>query len=138
MPFLPKPFRPASQRTRSEVRQAADQRRGSARARGYDSRWDKAAKAHLDRNPLCVYCAMGVWGDEPRDTAAVLVDHLIPHRGDMAVFWSRRDWVSSCEACHSGPKQRIERRSAALAVFANDVRRHLAAGAPTPGGGSIP
>jgi 5-methylcytosine-specific restriction endonuclease McrA len=78
-------------------------RRGS-RARGYDHRWDEARAAHLREHPLCRYCEL-----EGRVTPAMLVDHFYPHRGDRAVFWERRWWVSSCAPCHSGPKQAAER-----------------------------
>lgn len=103
-------------------------RRGSARERGYTTAWDKAAKGHLDRSPLCVYCAMGAWGQPPRVTAARLVDHLIPHKGDQAIFWNKRDWVSSCTPCHAGPKQAAEQRPPDLARLANAVRAFLAQG----------
>jgi hypothetical protein len=41
-------------------------------------------------------------------TAASLVDHLYPHKGDQTLFWIRTWWVSSCAPCHNGFKQRIE------------------------------
>lgn len=78
-------------------------RRG-ARQRGYDSEWERAAASHLQRHPLCAYCALN-----QVVTAATLVDHLYPHRGDRTLFWRREWWVSSCGSCHSGFKQQIER-----------------------------
>lgn len=133
MPMMPPNFRPSGRRPDPVRRQEDDRRRGSARARGYTSKWDKAAKGHLEKNPLCVYCAMGAWGDALRSTPSTLVDHLIPHRGDQAIFWNRRDWIASCDDCHVGPKQRTERNLGALAVLANAVRAWLAR---RPGGGS--
>jgi 5-methylcytosine-specific restriction endonuclease McrA len=127
---MPPTFRSARQRSTTERKAEADGRRGSARVRGYTTPWDKAAAGHRAKHPLCVYCAMGAWGDAPRDTAADLIDHLIPHRGDQAIFWNRRDWVSSCTDCHNGPKQRTERNPRALAVLANAVRAFMR----TPGG----
>ena len=41
-------------------------------------------------------------------TLADLVDHLYPHRGDTALFWDKRWWLSLCTTCHSGPKQALE------------------------------
>lgn len=131
MPTLPPTFRPASRPSRIELDREADRRRGSARDRGYTTKWDKASKGHLDHHPLCVYCAMGAWGEDPRDTPATLVDHLIPHRGDQAVFWNRADWTSSCAECHDGPKQVVERRPMDLARLVNAVRAFKA----TPPGG---
>ena len=72
-----------------------DHRPGST-ARGYGSRWQRASKAHLARHPLCRYCqARG------KVTAATCVDHIRPHRGDMALFWDRSNWASACNTCHS-------------------------------------
>lgn len=128
---MPAPFRANGVRPRAEVRREADQRRGSARARGYTTAWDKASAGHLRNNPLCKYCDLGAWGDAPRVTAATLVDHLIPHNGDQAIFWNKRDWVSSCAPCHNGPKQRTERRGlAALEALAARIGHRP----PTPGG----
>lgn len=71
-------------------------KRPSPRQRGYTPAWDKAAKAHLARHPLCAYCeARG------KVTAAVCVDHMIPHRNDKALFWDTSNWRSACAACHS-------------------------------------
>jgi 5-methylcytosine-specific restriction protein A len=32
--------------------------------------------------------------------AAVVVDHIRPHKGDRALFWNRGNWQSLCKACH--------------------------------------
>ena len=116
MPEMPGLFRPPGQRTRAETRRDAERHRVSARARGYDTNWDKARKGHLAHNPLCRYCEVGAWGDEPRTTPAEMVDHLYPHNGDQAVFWDTARWVSCCHACHNGPKQRCERKGRAALV----------------------
>ena len=36
-----------------------------------------------------------------RTTPATLVDHVIPHRGNEALFWDESNWQSMCDACHS-------------------------------------
>lgn len=108
----PPVFRPHGPATRQEQERQADRRRGSARERGYDHHWDKAAKAHLDEHPLCAYCAAGAFG-QAATTEAVLVDHFVPHRGNREIFWFRPWWVSSCTPCHSGPKQALEARGLA-------------------------
>lgn len=103
---MPGRFRPAGRVDRAASNKAADDRRGSARERGYTSRWDKASAGHLSHHPLCRYCELA--GEvEP----ATLTDHLYPHRGDQAVFWNRTYWISSCKPCHDGWKQRLERKS---------------------------
>lgn len=95
------------------IAKAYDERRGKTAERGYGSKWQKASAGHLRNNPLCRYCELGVWGEPPRVTAATLVDHFHPHRGDYVLFWVSALWVSSCGPCHSGPKQALERRGEA-------------------------
>ena len=41
--------------------------------------------------------------------AATLADHVVPHRGDYALFWFG-ELQSLCKACHDIKKQRVERR----------------------------
>lgn len=101
----PNRFRPARSRPREEQNRDYDSHRGSARARGYDADWERERAAHLRRFPLCAYCRL----EHQRTTAATLVDHLYPHRGDRDLFWRAEWWVSSCRSCHSGFKQALER-----------------------------
>ena len=75
--------------------QRADERRGSAASRGYNSRWRKARETWLRRHPLCVRCQ--ATGDV---TAATVVDHIVPHKGDSALFWNTGNWQSLCKPCH--------------------------------------
>lgn len=79
-------------------RKEHDARRGSAHARGYGARWQKASKAWLRAHPLCACpdCDEG----RKRVTPAVLVDHRRPHRGDMTLFWDKTNWQSMAKACH--------------------------------------
>jgi 5-methylcytosine-specific restriction protein A len=109
MPRMPPVFRPRSHGDRQVVQREQDRARGSAAERGYDSRWRKASRSHLTRSPVCRYCEADAWGNGAAVTAATLVDHLFPHRGDTGLFWSTEWWVSSCKACHDGPKQAVER-----------------------------
>lgn len=112
MPVRPPTFRPRGQRSRQEVNREADRRRGSARDRGYDGRWDKASATHKRRHPFCQYCEVGAFG-EVRVAAVEVTDHLYPHRTFDGVFWRREWWVSACGDCHSGPKQAAERQGVA-------------------------
>ncbi|WP_421925495.1 HNH endonuclease [Neoaquamicrobium sediminum] len=103
MPTMPGTFRPAGWRPRQETKREHDQRRGSASERGYGHRWAKASKGHLAAHPLCRGCeAVG------RVSAAVLTDHVIPHKGDMNLFWDSSQWQSSCQWHHDVVKQRLE------------------------------
>jgi 5-methylcytosine-specific restriction enzyme A len=83
----------------------ADKRRPTAHARGYDSKWKRESKAFLaqPQNHLCA-CGCG--------RVANMVDHIIPHRGDMKLFWSRSNWQPmAMSPCHTSRKQSIERRT---------------------------
>lgn len=105
MATMPPRFRPSGQAPRVAQNREADRRRGSARERGYSSKWDKASAGHIANDPLCRYCAL-IDVVEP----ATLTDHLYPHRGDQALFWNRTYWISCCKPCHDRFKQRIERQ----------------------------
>lgn len=82
----------------------AEDKRASASARGYGNRWQKARAGFLRIHPLCRMCqAIG------RSTAATVVDHIVPHRGDNALFWDKTNWQPLCKPCHDRHKQRIEK-----------------------------
>lgn len=108
MATRPQAFNP--HKTARLIGVALDDHRGKTADRGYGAAWQRAAKAHLRAHPLCVYCELGAWGQPRRVTAATLVDHYHPHRGDRGLFWVEEAWASSCTPCHSGPKQRLERQ----------------------------
>ena len=74
---------------------STDRVRGSADARGYNTKWRKARKAFLEQHPLCVECMRG-----GRLTPATVVDHVIPHRGNAELFWDEKNWQSLCKDCH--------------------------------------
>jgi 5-methylcytosine-specific restriction protein A len=85
-----------------EQRKAAfDKQRGSAHERGYTSRWHKARRLFLLSSPLCVACQRA-----GRLTAATVVDHIVPHRGDAEIFWDRTNWQTLCASCHSAKTAR--------------------------------
>lgn len=109
MPVMPPSFRARPEGDRKVADREADQRRGSARERGYSAAWDKAAKGHRRNSPLCRYCEL----QGHPVTPATHTDHLYPHRTYEGVFWLTQYWVSSCKACHDGFKQAIERRGRA-------------------------
>jgi 5-methylcytosine-specific restriction protein A len=67
-------------------------------------RWRKIARAQLAREPTCRLCAA-----DGRVTAACIVDHVVPWKGDVMSFW-RSPLQSLCVSCHNGRKQFTERR----------------------------
>jgi 5-methylcytosine-specific restriction enzyme A len=67
-------------------------------------RWAKARAGHLAHEPFCRQCKKA-----GRTVRATIVDHIVPHRGDMKLFWARNNWQSLCTTCGNGDKQRQER-----------------------------
>lgn len=70
--------------------------RETAHERGYTARWRKARDGWLRSYPLCVHCER-----DGRVRAATDVDHIVPHKGDMVLFWDNTNWQSLCHSCHS-------------------------------------
>lgn len=69
----------------------------------YDKWWERARLRFLDKHPLCVRCqALG------RIEPATVVDHVIPHKGDVKLFRDRGNWQALCKPHHDGWKQRVE------------------------------
>ncbi len=45
--------------------------------------------------PLCANClSKGILAP------ATVVDHIVPHRGDRALFWDENNWQALCKSCH--------------------------------------
>lgn len=83
--------------------------RATAYQRGYDRRWQKVRDAWLRDHPLCVYCER--FG---KLSAATVVDHIIPHRGDYKLFTDADNLQSLCKHCHDSHKQRLEKSGKVL------------------------
>jgi 5-methylcytosine-specific restriction protein A len=54
-----------------------------------------------------------------RTTAATVVDHKIPHKGDQVLFWDQANWQSLCADDHDRHKQQLERLGYSLTIGAN-------------------
>lgn len=79
-----------------KARVTSESRRGSSTQRGYDSKWRKAREAFLKENPFCAeHLKLGQY------IPATVVDHIEPHKGDLKLFWNRRNWQSLCRVCHN-------------------------------------
>ncbi len=76
-------------------------RPSSSAARGYGYRWQKARLRYLSEHPLCVMCMQA-----GRVTAATVVDHRIPHRGDPVLFWDETNWQALCKTHHDSAAQK--------------------------------
>jgi 5-methylcytosine-specific restriction enzyme A len=65
--------------------------------------WKRLRRARLTACPTCVYCEQ-----QGRVTAATVVDHIVPHKGDIALFFDYSNTQSMCDAHHNSTKQREE------------------------------
>lgn len=77
-----------------QARRQEDERRGSARERGYTSQWEKVRSLKLRRNPLCEVCER-----EGRVRPAEMVHHAKPIRQGGAAL-DMDNLMSVCRACH--------------------------------------
>jgi 5-methylcytosine-specific restriction endonuclease McrA len=75
-------------------------KRLGAHARGYTRGWQKARLNFLTQNPLCLYCKQ-----EEKLTRATVVDHSVPHRGDMDLFWDESKWIALWAHHHNSTAQ---------------------------------
>jgi 5-methylcytosine-specific restriction protein A len=94
VPTAPPKHRPFAAPERQPNRER-DKKRGSACKRLYGAKWRKARDAWLKECPLCVECEK-----RGRLVDATDVDHIVPHRGNKAIFWDYDNWQSLCGTCH--------------------------------------
>jgi len=79
-----------------------DERRGSARERGYDYRWEKVRDWYRASHPLCEVCG------RPMDH----VDHIVPLR-DGGERLDPDNLQSLCKPCHDKKTAEETRKRAA-------------------------
>jgi 5-methylcytosine-specific restriction enzyme A len=87
-----------------------DKRRGEANAArsNYKTqkwrrlRWQVLVEALF----TCARCGV-LRGD---DTSQLVADHVVPHRGDEALFWDHANLQCLCKTCHDSVKQSEDRR----------------------------
>jgi 5-methylcytosine-specific restriction protein A len=84
-----------------QLQRKTDGDRQSSTARGYGTAWRKARVGHLIHHPLCAECLR-----HNHTRAAVAVDHVVPHRGNQALFWTTANWQSLCVTCHASKSAR--------------------------------
>lgn len=91
--------------------------RKTSAQRGYGYKWQQARKHFLDQpgNQLCVMCSK-----QGYVTPASVVDHIIPHKGDLKLFWDRKNWQPLCAPCHNRDKQSEERTGKAKVTTGAD------------------
>jgi 5-methylcytosine-specific restriction enzyme A len=103
MPQAPATFRPSnqSQRTEQQRKRDYDSTREQSHKRGYGHKWRQARGAWLREHPLCIECEAG-----GVITPAFAIDHIKPHKGDMKLFWDRKNWQSLCKHHHDSKTAR--------------------------------
>jgi 5-methylcytosine-specific restriction protein A len=94
--------RPPTRTAKPQAQRYAEDRRASAYRRGYTRQWQKDSKHFLamPENALCRECER-----HGAMTAATLVDHIQPHRGNMELFWNVANWQPLCKRCHDRKKE---------------------------------
>jgi 5-methylcytosine-specific restriction enzyme A len=55
-------------------------------------------------------CQMPACGKVEPNTAQLVADHVVQHRGDERLFWDPANIQTLCKPCHDRAKQRLERR----------------------------
>jgi 5-methylcytosine-specific restriction protein A len=75
-----------------------DAQRESAAKRGYGKKWQAAREQWLAAHPLCQ--CRGVRRRSASVADATVVDHRVPHKGDLKLFWDRKNWQSMAKECH--------------------------------------
>lgn len=100
-----KPLRVREATTKAERDQIRNKR--DYRAWYHTKRWKRMRWAVLLRDEFtCRRCGVLV-----SQTRKLVADHIVPHRGDEALFWDERNLQTLCASCHSGAKQRDEVRA---------------------------
>ena len=89
-----------------EHRRAAEGGRPSSPKRLYGKRWHRRAHNFRRQFPLCgmrprgLAPVMSQCFDEGRTTPGFQTDHVVPHRGDLRLFWDELgNWQTLCAAC---------------------------------------
>jgi len=67
------------------------------------ARWRTLREYHLSVEPLCRFCL-----EREIVEPATVVDHIVPHKGDVTLFHDPDNLSSLCKHCHDSIKQRME------------------------------
>lgn len=79
------------------------------------ARWRRKSLAQRTKEPLCRYCLA-----QGRVSEAEVADHVVPHRGDLELFYLG-ELQSLCATCHSSLKAREEAGNGPRAVGIDGV-----------------
>ncbi|MGP9834221.1 HNH endonuclease [Marinobacter sp. NSM] len=70
--------------------------------------WKALRRDQLTKEPLCRYCQQ-----QGKVEAATVADHIVPHKGDEALFFDADNLQSLCATHHDASKQKAEKRGVA-------------------------
>lgn len=79
-------------------------------------RWYRLRFYQLQKQPLCEFHLK-----RNQVVSASIVDHIIPHKGDGAIFHDPDNLQSLCKRCHDSVKQRLE-KGGTVTEFDNEGR----------------
>lgn len=68
------------------------------------ARWKALRNHQLSCSPLCAFCLR-----RDQVEVATVVDHIVPHKGDEALFFDPSNLQSLCKPCHDRDKAAEER-----------------------------
>jgi 5-methylcytosine-specific restriction protein A len=95
---------------RRDWQKRTDAKRPSASQRLYNRQWTYSSRpAFLMEHPLCEVIRYKdsdgqlkfIRRHEGRVVAASVVDHIVPHKGDTALFHDQSNWQALCRDCHN-------------------------------------
>lgn len=73
--------------------------------------WQAIRRQRFAMEPHCRFCA-----EAGRTIRALSCDHVIPHKGNAALFFDLNNTASLCGPCHDSVKQKMERRGYSDAI----------------------
>lgn len=73
--------------------------------------WIKGRLQFLAQHPLCERCQA-----KGRITAASVVNHRTPHKGNLDLFFDQANWEPTCKPCHDSDIQSEERSGFSKAI----------------------
>ena len=79
-----------------EQRQQSQSRRDNQHLHLYSTQWKKIRAMVSRDRPLCTECEK-----QGRLVVATTCDHIIPHKGDLTLFYDQDNLQGLCVSCHS-------------------------------------
>lgn len=83
---------------RCDKHKKAGRKSGTKYTHLYTHEWSDYSKRRLRQYPLCACeeCQEG----RVRATPAEVTDHIVPHKGDLGLFWDPSNHQSLSKSCH--------------------------------------